>query len=57
MEPIGSKLSQLGMAFIKTRWMLHRLDAINTEPKMADYEIDNENFLKYFKFDDINPCG
>ncbi|PKC04812.1 hypothetical protein RhiirA5_487025 [Rhizophagus irregularis] len=58
MEPIGSKPPQLGMAFIEAKWTFHRLDAINARPKMGvDYYVDNENFLKYFKFDEINPNG
>jgi hypothetical protein len=57
MEPIESRAPQLGTTFITTRWTLHCLDAINAEPKAVDYDFDNENYLKYFKFDEIHPCG
>ena len=55
MEPLGAQPPQLGMAFVKAEWTIHRLDAINAKPKRTDYEISDGNFLKYYKFDNLKP--
>ncbi|RGB21578.1 hypothetical protein C1646_678427 [Rhizophagus diaphanus] len=57
MESATSRPPRLGKLLTKTPCPIYRLGATTKDIGHGDYELVNENFVRHYIYDDINPTG